>query len=112
MKTEDMTIEEMIESIPPSTQFYKRQDGFYVINNIRNRAGKIEGKDFRKLLESYLIKEKVIMKFKTVNPHKDETYYVAEDDHSFVIKQGKNKVWISPSMIKWLAHHKSDIKRK
>ena len=44
------------------------------------------------------------MKYKKIHPHKDETYYVANDDRCLVVSTDKkNGTHISQSMAKWIA---------
>ena len=46
-----------------------------------------------------------MIKLIKINPHPTETYYVGEDDGCLVVttmEDGTNKVWLSPSMVKWI----------
>jgi hypothetical protein len=66
------------------------------------------------------------MKFEEVQPHPDERYRVAMDDHSFVLStthQTKTigtgygdvdkaqKIWISKSMVEWMYKHRHLLKK-
>lgn len=42
------------------------------------------------------------MNYQKIYPNKDEEYEVAFDDKCLVVKSGKNKIWISKSMAKWI----------
>jgi len=47
------------------------------------------------------------MDYRKVNLNKNrETYELKIDDGCFLVKQGKNKVWLSMSMVDYLAEQK------
>jgi hypothetical protein len=47
-----------------------------------------------------------MIKMKKVKPHKNESYFVGNDDNCLVVQSGSKKspkIWLSKSMVKWIA---------
>jgi len=46
------------------------------------------------------------MKFETIKLKDGGEYKVTKDDNCIVVKQGKNIIWISDSLLEWLNSNK------